>query len=364
MGQLHLLFICLQALPLTIAKNDRFQRWFPNYREDFEDIVSNNCSDAYQAYLAGTGRYNKFCSFAVDCILGATLESQKANMASAAVILGLTPTILTMLGCRTTEIALLSTRRPFLSLLLALGSPSAVPVRTYEYDDVFEILKTNENPRQDTKSFLRKVLEVVAGYLLAIGAILNVAVVSYELGQKALFNFACNQATLASVWAFLAVLVQIFGCVAFQLRFQRNDYSRNGGQHNSSRFAQRLRNEFSPCSTHAPGYIGQKSTTFLFLFLFHALSWFTAAGAVAHILFGTLVFSSLTFISVNDALPVATRYVVSAIVCRAILMFELAGMRQTTDVRAQEDSMALQSMDKRPLIREAEYPHIPIPNQI
>lgn len=56
----------------------------------------------------------------------------------------------------------------------------------------------------------------------------------------------------------------------------------------------------------------------------------TAAGGLAfvHILGGTAVFSSLQFVSMANALdPILWRLVLSALVCRLILVVELAGLR-------------------------------------
>ena len=49
--------------------------------------------------------------------------------------------------------------------------------------------------------------------------------------------------------------------------------------------------------------------------------------AYAHWIFGTLVFSSTLFIGTLDALGVIARYLASALVCRIILLVELAGVR-------------------------------------
>lgn len=45
------------------------------------------------------------------------------------------------------------------------------------------------------------------------------------------------------------------------------------------------------------------------------------------LLLGTIVFSSLMFISMIDAFGVVGRYILSGFVCRFILMFELNGMQ-------------------------------------
>lgn len=51
-----------------------------------------------------------------------------------------------------------------------------------------------------------------------------------------------------------------------------------------------------------------------------------------HITYGVLMLSSLLFISVQDALSVVGRYFVSALVCRALVAFELAGMSKASTV--------------------------------
>jgi hypothetical protein len=58
-----------------------------------------------------------------------------------------------------------------------------------------------------------------------------------------------------------------------------------------------------------------------------AWSWFLSTATVIHIIFGSLLFSGLLFIGPRDALLVIFRYVASVLVCRIIVMFELAGMR-------------------------------------
>ena len=57
------------------------------------------------------------------------------------------------------------------------------------------------------------------------------------------------------------------------------------------------------------------------------LNWIALILAYAHWVLGTLVFSSTLFIGTLDALGVFTRYLASALVCRMILLVELAGIR-------------------------------------
>jgi hypothetical protein len=57
-----------------------------------------------------------------------------------------------------------------------------------------------------------------------------------------------------------------------------------------------------------------------------ALQYVGAFLSVCHLVFGTLLFSSLFFIGVNEAVLMILRFVISAIVCRFVLAFEVGGM--------------------------------------
>lgn len=65
-----------------------------------------------------------------------------------------------------------------------------------------------------------------------------------------------------------------------------------------------------------------ESTLFIFL------TWVTSITTVSHIIYGTLIFSSILFISTSDAVQIVARFVASTVVCRVILVFEITGMQQ------------------------------------
>ena len=131
----------------------QFASWYPYYGIMLQTIVSQNCSLEYQTYLVGNlteaavlehwtpseyqwfpAEWSNFASEPVtNCILNALPESVKNNMNTAAVLLGLLPTILYTLSSTTAETALLSlvARRPLLTLLLSAGSPAAAPLRPF-----------------------------------------------------------------------------------------------------------------------------------------------------------------------------------------------------------------------------------------
>jgi len=72
---------------------------------------------------------------------------------------------------------------------------------------------------------------------------------------------------------------------------------------------------------------------------FLILSWLSSVGTALHILFGTMVLSSVLFVSTDDALKIGARILASHLVCRTIVELELAGLRATvkTDYEDEKD---------------------------
>ena len=61
------------------------------------------------------------------------------------------------------------------------------------------------------------------------------------------------------------------------------------------------------------------------------------ATSFVHLVFGTLVFSSLMFIATLDAAKVVLRYMISGLLCRCVLLYELSGMRAAEVERKHAD---------------------------
>ena len=61
---------------------------------------------------------------------------------------------------------------------------------------------------------------------------------------------------------------------------------------------------------------------------FYVITWSLYIAVSVHILFGTLILASMLFISLSDAVGIVGRYVLSTVVCRLVLEFELVGMSQ------------------------------------
>ena len=61
--------------------------------------------------------------------------------------------------------------------------------------------------------------------------------------------------------------------------------------------------------------------------LFTLLAWLLSVCTIFNIILGTLILSSTNFVGPKDALGVMARYILSVIVCRVILLYELAVLR-------------------------------------
>ena len=91
----------------------------------------------------------------------------------------------------------------------------------------------------------------------------------------------------------------------------------------NKRFEGWWRDEIRLCAVHRGIVYTLQPETYLYLFL----AWLVSTTTVVHLVYGTLVLSSSTLILANDAVFIIFRYIVSTLVCRMILMFEVYGMR-------------------------------------
>ena len=94
----------------ALARNTRFHQFYSgHYRQELMDIRDNECAFIFSALNAGTSTSRLPCVDMFDCLLSHTREASKANMASAAVALGLMPTLLTFMSSTLAETALFVT---------------------------------------------------------------------------------------------------------------------------------------------------------------------------------------------------------------------------------------------------------------
>jgi hypothetical protein len=64
---------------------------------------------------------------------------------------------------------------------------------------------------------------------------------------------------------------------------------------------------------------------------FILLSLFVSLLILGHVIYGTVLLSSVLLVSPSDSVPIVCRYVLSIVVCRGILIFELAGVKEAIE---------------------------------
>ncbi|KAI0553053.1 hypothetical protein F4679DRAFT_33594 [Xylaria curta] len=348
----------------------QFLDWYEQYGYVFATALKYNCTQQYQNYLYGVGttadvkwngfdapivQYGPGSNITIDfqggadapssitepvitCLFNYTSDYIKSSMSSAQVLLGLTPTIVALLGPSPTELSLLTViaRRPGLAILLALACPSVYLSRAFDSTSPLDILK--ERPgrlKQWRPEGWRKFGLVVFQYLVALGMLANVAVLYYQLGVRTICMFWSNATVVPLVWGMLVLPIHIAATIVFRLQARRA-YSDESSLHalqgdsfkqwlkdSKKRVVELRKTEFVPAALQRGVFVFTYSESKLLI----CLNWFLTPSIIIHVIFGTLVLSSLTFIGPRDALEVIGRFMISVLVCRALLMYEIAGVR-------------------------------------
>ena len=349
---------CLLFCPTLVIAAGQFQTWYPWFAVQLQTIMEHNCSYEYQVYLSGNVTEAENILYwskmerdafeaednsiltepVINCIIDTLPGSANANMAVAAVFLGLVPTFLSTIGLSTVEAALLSlvTRRPLLALFLTAGSPAVVPLRASQYYDVSELLQPRKRDAAGYKfprcAHWGRMIIPVMEYALAAASVANIAETAYTLGIQTINSNWSNKVYLPLLWTFLAPVIHMCTCLTFWFMVKIDTATEESENTVSSRWQLLLRRaklEFTPAAYTTPPAIRRVGKTIVF----PLASWFTEICTICHIVFGTTVLSGAMFIGARDALFIGLRYLASTVCCRIILSYETAGLRQTYALR-------------------------------
>lgn len=167
-------------------------------------------------------------------------------------------------------------------------------------------------------------------YLLAGLAVTNTLYQAYELAYLAI-----NISTIASrsrqipetfapfLWILLTITVSLLNFVAMKLRY-RKDLERERSKSNSH--FRWLEDELTPCAFGNPFWVMQMDNAYLYFLA----GYFANVGVAVLFIYATVILSSTIFISCGDAIALFARWLLGAAVCRAILSYELHGLREVT----------------------------------
>lgn len=251
-------------------------------------------------------------------------------MAAASVLLGLTPTILASLGPTIAEIALLSSRRPLLSLLLSMGAPVTYSSRFLQFDNPVDLLRRPERPgilKMARKPLRLGITISFFQYVFAILAIINLIATSVELGRKTIVSWRCSVSWLPLMWAITPIACYAPAVLSFEL--YRRKAKSPWYPDKAEKFALRraVKCEFTISANNTDTMMIAESSK-----QEHPGAWsiilqsMSSLFVILQIVFGTAVFSSLLYIGVEDATVLLLRYATSAFLCRLIMYLELEGM--------------------------------------
>lgn len=293
----------------------------------------------------------------VQCILANCSEYLQAIMTGAQVILGITPTVLSLPSAGSQEFSTLAVigRRPVLATLLGLGSPCIFLGRAFEAWDPAKVLKLPKySILQVQPSATVRPLVCTLQYLLALCSIVNMALLTWEIGLQSVMAMWTDMPVGPTIWILFIMPAHLAGVLCMFLRADRRfDDQGNLIKQIGSKPSRRSLKQRVFC----PGWIQRlwhTETTlciaqpYIDVEIYHktvsfiALSWLISIAILVHLVLGTVVLSNTLFLGPKDALSNTGRCMLSVFTCRTVLMYELASIRtvhcKTLEARARRSA--------------------------
>lgn len=336
------------AAPTAARRTDQFQKFFPAWNGYLLRIIDNECPEQRDAYLDPPDDPDAFVpAFQLaKCILNEMDEFRKIEMGVTTLLLGLLPTMLKQGGPSFAEISVLATRRPLLASLLgiampsvSMGGPMTDPAESLRRSIDFHV----------RSGFLARpewpwLLISIAEYLIAGAAVANVFWPIYQLAYWsvsvsaiAVYSGPMSETYPPFLWIMLVVPVHL-GFLSLKLQYRASKPDGDSEKLRDSSWKTRLgfiRREFTPCAKGDPLLLTKTNKRFLSI-LVHYLA---CMASITTFVFGSVALSSQIFISLADVIAVIARFMVSNIVCRIVLSFELHGIREVTSQSLEEDAI-------------------------
>ncbi|RBR09656.1 uncharacterized protein FIESC28_09768 [Fusarium coffeatum] len=304
----------------TLARSySQYQHFFPAWDPILQDqLLTPNCTEPMAQYRNRSDPDRRVGYGVIDCILETMPEFRKAELASSAVILGLAPAILQLMSASYLDTAMLSFRRPGLAFLLSMASSGVRPLGAGEYDGYIDTMGTEPFRTNFGRPHSSSIPAFVSGleYTVATAAVANNAYLAYQLSTWAVCTFAPGQDFLPAVWTVAAVAIHLVGYIAAGLKVTVKEETPGG----HSGIWHGLWAELKPTPWQSRLVVtkdDRHSGWFLVLVSFLYI------GDALQVFFGTLILSSLVFISVRDSAVIVIRLTASALFARGILLYEI-----------------------------------------
>lgn len=321
--------------------SQQFESWYPKYNPTLKSLSEGLCNRTLQDYQvsfnapAGSSESLELLSVCYQheaCLFDGLTTDQQINFQTAGIMLGILPTLLSWIGVSISETALLSAHRPILSFLLSLAAPAIWPTRVFEYSNPADLLATGPGKLElhrlgPWKAGLLSALE----YTFAIAAVVNIFLLSWDMGNKTILSWGCTNVVGPLLWTSLAAVLHAISALSHNMvmwELQKNSAVQHEEQTPWMRLRSALKAELMTCSNHEvpiqvtrrdQGSIPARAV---------ALNILAGGASFIHLAFGTIIFSSLIFISVWDVLNcILWRFVLATCIARLVLIIEVAGLR-------------------------------------
>ncbi|RFN49860.1 hypothetical protein FIE12Z_5847 [Fusarium flagelliforme] len=313
-----LLTLCYFITPTLARSYTQYQHFFPAWDPILQkQLLTPECTEPLSDYRNRSNPDHRLGYQVIDCILETMPEFRKAELGASVVILGLAPAVLQLMSASYLDTAMLAFRRPGLAFLLSMASSGVRPLGAGEYDSYIDTMGTEPFVTNFGKPDSSRIPAFVSAleYTVAAGAVANNAYLTYQLSTWAVCTFAPGEDFLPAVWTAAAVVIHLFGYIAARLKVTVEEKTTD----NHGRWS-RLWAEFKPTPWQGRLVVKKENKhNGWFLVLVSALY----IGDALQAFFGTLILSSLVFISVRDSAIIVIRLTASALFARGILIYEL-----------------------------------------
>lgn len=310
----------------------QFHTFFSTFDGFYRKEIEVHCEEPFRNYINVSlqdppNSGHLYAGGVLGCILSKSSEVTKVEMAVAGILLALVPTTMAIIGPSQPETALLSARRPFLSLLLAISTPAPSLASGSIYADPIAALGVTHQLEHLTildrgGTALGAIISIIE-YAVAVGAAANTVHLIYLLTFNAVAVApivvlipGLPETAILFGWILLLVPIQLLSFAIFALTFHPKP-----GKTSRVRW---LLDEITPCYLQLPLDLGRRGGSF-WRSLASAINSF---GVCAHIMLGTVLLGSVLFITLADVLPVVYRFILGAVSSRVVLLFELDGLRK------------------------------------
>ncbi|KAL8739921.1 MAG: hypothetical protein Q9190_007320 [Brigantiaea leucoxantha] len=199
---LRLAFTLLPSI-VTAFHKTKFVEWFHPFDIELSPSWKNgSCHTLYYDYV---NEHRGVCGAVLNCILENTNELEKTTIASAQVVLGLTPSLLSSIGSSVAELSLLGSQRPLLSFLLVIGAPTHYPTRIFEFTKPTDIVfPVPGSIGTDWVGSSMRILVGLVQYLLAGAAAANNIELALRIGSRSILAWGCNSWYMPLFWIFFS----------------------------------------------------------------------------------------------------------------------------------------------------------------